>query len=184
MLKNQRGQIEGGGGVIKQLSGDAFIEATIHDHLGYNPLQVIVTGISWESALWKGTGPLQTLLLQWYDIWVNHSLTDIIRGLQSVVKLEDPKLRQAAVVKRIVAEVKKIPHRQFWIKLRKVGIPLEKIDGKPTSELYMLWKERNLGGKNGANRSISTVSWREKDLEEKDGAYRNIAAVPSAPLVE
>lgn len=106
-------RLGGGGGMsIRQLSGDAFIEATIHDQLGHDPLQVLVTGIAWESALRKGTGPLQTLLLQWYNVWVNRSLKDIIRALQSVVKLagEHPKLRQAAVVKGMI-----IPHQQFWI---------------------------------------------------------------------
>lgn len=42
-----------------------------------------------------------------------------------------------------------------------MGIPLEKINEKPTGELYRLWKEKN--------------------LKEKDGTYHNIAAVPSVP---
>lgn len=93
----------GGEGGICQLSGDAFIEAALHDRLQNDPLRVIVTGSAWESTLHKGEGPGQGLLMQQYDTWMNHPVQNIIKGLQTLINLtgECPKSKQMAIVKGV-----------------------------------------------------------------------------------
>ncbi|KYO36495.1 hypothetical protein Y1Q_0024223 [Alligator mississippiensis] len=114
------------------------------------------------SASWANRG----ILLQHYDAWMNRPLAEIIKGLQTLINFtgEHPKFKQIAVVRRLLTDLKKITRCQLWKELRKRGIPIEQIDGKPTSELYQLWKDDK--------------------IRETTKDCRTVAAVPSAPPEE
>lgn len=106
------GKLAGGGTTTKR---KCVCEATLKGKLTMDPLRVVVTGTAWKSTLCKGSGPLQDLLLQRYNVWTNCPLKKMIKGLQTLINLtrEHPKLKQVAVVKRVPANAKKIPRRQL-----------------------------------------------------------------------